>query len=264
MKSLSNIFRVLGCAALIALVGCENNSVSQKANAPEVRESAIVTSPATQAPAPAPAPIRRPPPPSIMDQGGVTTLPSTSASAGKSEHVYVSYKSFLVSSDPITTRPYSFIYFGKPPTTAKLKQQYILICQMYMDTFSDKEETEAFLDIRKEKLIPVFWFSKYKKDDKTCETLVKDYDYRRVRSLINQQVKPPPTPSLVARFGNYSIVMELYGLDNQEDLDLAFSTWKDKITSFPEKDYDMTVISIVYSAKKVLGAFSQILYYTKS
>ena len=135
---------------------------------------------------------------------------------------------------------------------------------MYLDTFSDKEETLTYFSPTTEKLIPVFWFSKKKWEDKSCEALIKDYDYQRARSLINQNVKAPPTPSLVARFGNYSIVMELNGLDNQEDLDMAFSTWKDKITRFPEKDYDMTVISLVYSAKKVLGVFGQILYYTKS
>lgn len=252
---------LFGAIGLIGFIASCTNTTSEKASS---NQTVVITAPApVAAPAPAPArpPVRLPAPPSIMDQGGITTLPGSSASSGP---VYVSYKSFLVSSDPITTRPYSFVYFGKPATTEKLKKQYILICQMYMDTFSDKEETEAFLDIQKEKLIPVFWFSKYKKDDKTCETLVKDYDYRRARSLINLEVKAPPTPSLVARFGKFSIVMELNGLDNQEDLDLAFSTWKEKIATFPEKDYDMTVISIVYSAKKVLGALGQILYYTKS
>ena len=228
------------------------------APAPPRPQELAIRKPPPPSHGPAPSPYR---PPSIIDNGPTTTAPASSSGR---EYTYVSYKSFLTTGEPITTRPYSFVYFSKPPTTTKLKQQYILICQMYMDTFSDKEETETYFNASTEKLIPVFWFSKKKKDDKNCETLIKEYDYQRVRSLINKEVKPPPTPSLVARFGKYSIVMELDGLDNQEDLDMAFSTWKDKITRFPEKDYDMTVISLVYSAKKVLGVFGQILYYTKS
>lgn len=237
-------------------VACTSTTDERTKLATSSEQTIVMSAPAPVhiPPAPTAAPAPKPYVPSIIDSGPPTSTISSSTPTGKL--TYVSYKSFLLTTDPITTRPYSFIYFGKPPTTNKLRQQYILICQMYMDTFSDKEETETFLDIRKEKLIPVFWFSKYKKEDKTCETLVKDYDYRRARSLINQSVVVPPTPSLIARFGNFSIVMELKGLDTQEDLDLAFSTWKDKITSFPEKDYDMTVISIVYSAKKVLGALS--------
>lgn len=258
----------VGVASVLFLsYSCSNTSM--EASNPQSKPSTQVQKPITAsapelairtpppAPAAAPAPHRVP---SIVDEPRAISTPASS----ESSRTYVSYKSFLTSGEPITTRPYSFVYFGKPPTTTKLKQQYILICQMYLDTFSEKEETETYFNPNTEKLIPVFWFSKKKRDDKGCEALIKDYDYQRARSLINQRVSAPPTPSLVARFGNYSIVMELNGLDNQEDLDMAFSTWKDKITRFPEKDYDMTVISLVYSAKKVLGVFGQILYYTKS
>lgn len=259
LRSFGVLFGAIGLIGFIVSCGSPaNDSIKPSvqvekpvtANAPEV-----IIRPAT--PAAAPSPYR---PPSMIDSGPITKAPASS----EKTVTYVSYKSFLTTAEPITTRPYSFVYFGKPATTAKLRQQYIMICQMYMDTFSDKEETETYFNINTEKLIPVFWFSKKKREDKTCDVLIKDYDYQRARSLINHEVSAPPTPSLVARFGKYSIVMELKDLDNQEDLDLAFSTWKDKITRFPERDYDMTVISLVYSAKKVLGAFGQILYYTKS
>lgn len=237
MKGFKYTFWLLFAVCLVTVIGCSN------ASRPEPPQAAS-----------SPAPI------DLNDREDHRAMAPAPASASP---VYVAYKTVLAPSDAIQEHPYSFVYFPKAPTTTRLKDHYKAICEMYVETFADKPTTAKYLDHKTEKLLPVFWFSKKTSEEQPCDALIKDYDYQRAKFVIKSLKRSYDTPNLVAYFGNYIVRMNLAGVEKQEDLDLAFSVWKEHIATYPQKEKDLTIVSVVYSARKVLGAFGTILTFSK-
>lgn len=218
---------------LLFLFGCQwSNIINHEIDTPVAAVKPIV---------PASGPVVRPP-----------TLPI----------VFIPYKRFLVATEAIQETPFSYIHFPKQPTTSKLKIQYRQICQMYLSSFDNKANLVKYLDKRQEKLIPVYWFTKQKQKIDTCDLLITGYDYERARRLYPKATTY--TPSLIAIFDNYTIRMDLKQLTSEEDLDLAFSIWKQYIVNYPSASKDLDVVTLMFSMKKVLGAFEHILTFSKS
>lgn len=267
--TLSSLGFVVGVIGLVGFFASCTNTSTEKTSSQET-VTVVVPAPAPMiAPAPAPAPVAAPKPtrpyvPSIIDPPGSGSEHQTVRSPPST--IYVTYGTILTPSDDIRERPYSFVYFPKGPTTQGLKQQYKLICEMYNETFADKQSVSRYLDKKTEKLLPVYWLSRTENPEQPvgCDVMVKEYDYQRAWYLMKMLNRKYTTPNLVAKFGNYVVRMNLDGLEKQEDIDLAFTVWKEHVATYPSREKDLTVVSMVFSARKVLGAFATILTFSKT
>lgn len=168
------------------------------------------------------------------------------------------YKQFLVRPDTPVEVSYTLVYFPAQPSTTKLTKQYESVCQMWKSHFYAKDEILGFLNDGEEP-IPVYWLLRdVRKPDDTCDNLVRWYDFVRATSLLKKKHRPKG-PALVALIEGRVITMDLSGLSDEEDLDRAFSVWKEHIVTPSEKDEQLNAITMVYSAKKALGVLASIL-----
>lgn len=168
------------------------------------------------------------------------------------------YKQFLVRPDTPVEVSYTLVYFPAQPSTTKLTKQYESVCQMWKSHFYAKDEILGYLNAGEEP-IPVYWLLRdVRKPDDTCDNLVRWYDFVRATSLLKKKHRPKG-PALVALIEGRVITMDLSGLSDEEDLDRAFSVWKEHIVTPSEEDEQLNAITMVYSAKKALGVLASIL-----
>lgn len=179
------------------------------------------------------------------------------------EYKYEAYRETVTSDIIIPNGFYSFVYLDRPNTTESRTKHYTAICNMYMSIFYNKDITKKYLDISTQKLLPVYWFTFTSKEPSDCETMVKDYNYLRAKAIVKSLKKTYLSPCLIAVFGDSIVTMDLANLIKDEDLDIAFTTWKEYIVIQPKEDKDLDIVNMVISAKKVLESLKTILSITK-
>lgn len=207
-----------------------------------------MTSPVVVA-APNPAPLTSKP---SQTYSSNTSVPSGGTAS------FIPFKQLLVRPDPPSGSYYTFVYFPSQATTSKLKTQYELICQMWQSHFLPKAEVLMYKDVA-ETPLPVYWLLRdLRSSEDSCENLVRWYDYMRAISILPKKSRPN-TPSLVAVIGKSTIIMDLQGLTSEEDIDRAFTIWKEHIAVPKGKNEDLNAVTLAFSAKKALGILAGIL-----
>lgn len=118
------------------------------------------------------------------------------------DYKYETYREILDSDKIIPNSFYSFVYLDRPNTTESRTKHYTAICNMYMNIFYNKDITKKYLNDTIQKLIPVYWFTFTSKEHSDCESMVKDYNYLRAKSIVNSLNKTYLSPCLIRKITN--------------------------------------------------------------
>lgn len=229
----------------------------------------VMTPPPPPAPAAAPAPSVKPSTTSEEPVRVTAAKPvgevmmSASGSAGSVSYMggqnptnNILYKAFLFSSDKLNPELTTFIYLPKRYVTDKEAQKYILLCKIWMNSFSSKEELAPHIDTTKEKLVPFYWPVTLKNTKTTCEEMLNKYDYPRMFMLMKNNKLDTEKIQLVAVYNKLTVTMDITPLDDPSDLIESFSVWKKNMTRTPTKSEKLDTLSFAQSINKVLSAFS--------
>jgi hypothetical protein len=233
MKKISAIL-----IALTLLLGCE--STENKLS--EVKYVTITGAKESASSTPSPAPR--------TDYGYVDASKSVNMDA------FV-MRNYLYANEDMPSTHYSLFIFSRRPVVLAEYDRYRLICNLWKGMYSSYD-SKVVLPANT-KLVPFYWMLKKKETNTDCSNLVENYDYERAHFYILAEDLDPNSMYIVFEIPSGLVKLDLSRIKSEEDLILAMEVWKKKMTHIPKEETNLTIYTIGYSAKLLLGALGDLI-----
>lgn len=175
----------------------------------------------------------------------------------KSYHLL--YKSYLAPEEKFTDELVTFIYLPKKPTTVKEIKLYHQLCEEWSESVLSFQEASSHYEKNSEKLVPFYWFVKFKYTTPSCDVMIEQYDYARAQQLMRKNKLDTSKAQFIALYSDIRVIMNVSTLTDEEDIVKAFQGWSMYMTKVPDKDDVVYVFNMIDSLEKVLGALEYLV-----
>lgn len=166
-------------------------------------------------------------------------------------------REYLFADKDMPDDTFSLIVFHKKPVGKEEFDRYVYLCEEWKALYT--EYTPGIKLPLDTKVVPFYWMLAKRKHDYTCENLVQNYDYERAQLYALSEELDSTKSYLVFQLNNSLVTMDITKIKSEEELSLAMSVWKNKMRVIPKEETSLTIYTIGYSAKLLLGALGNLI-----
>lgn len=184
-------------------------------------------------------------------------LPKTESSFPSPASKAFMVREYLFADKEMPDNTFSLILFHKRPVSKEEFERYVYICEEWKALYTEyNHELKLPIDT---KVVPFYWMLNKRKHDYTCESLVLNYDYERSQLYALSEELDYTKSYLVFQLNNGVVTMDITKIKTEEELSLAMTVWKNKMRVIPKEETSLTIYTVGYSAKLLLGALGNLI-----